>query len=229
MRADFQFNLLIVALGLAFILIMLAGPIRAEEPAPGPVTASVLSQFSPENQKKLLTGEAIFEHVIAKGPDGKDEGHGRGAVLVNRPVEECFRVFLDLDQQYKYFPKMTVSRVLEREGNRARMYKELDFTIFTVKYTLIVTIVPEDFRVDFVTDPKGKNSFKLSAGFFRFVKVDEKTSLLFYEMTRLEIGFKVPGFIRTYLYTHLSARDLPPIVTNIKKRIESGGKWEKKQ
>ena len=214
-------------IGLAFILIMSAGPVRAEESAPGPVTAPALAQFSPENQKKLLAGEAIFEHVISKDPDGKDEGHGRGAVLINRPVEECFRVFLDLDQQYKYFPRMTVSRVLGREGNRVRMYKELDFTIFTAKYTHFITIVPEDFRVDFITDPKGENSFKLSAGFFRFVKVDAKTSLLFYEMTRLEIGLKVPGFIRTYAYTHLSARDLPPIVTNIKKRIESGGRWEK--
>jgi hypothetical protein len=211
----------------AFIFLMLAGPVGAEDSAPGPATAPVLSQFSPENQKKLLAGEAIFEHVIAKDPDGKDEGHGRGAVLINRPVEECFRVFLDLDQQYRYFPRMTVSRVLGREGNRVRMYKELDFTIVTVKYTHFITIVPEDFRVDFITDPKGENSSKLSAGFFRFAKVNEKTSILFYEMTRLEIGFKVPEFIRAYATSHLSARDLPPIVTNIKKRIESGGTWEK--
>jgi len=220
-------SLRVFNLGLLFMFIMLAGPVRAEDSAPGPVTAPVLSQFSPENQKKLLAGEAIFEYVIAKDQDGKDEGHGRGAVLINRPVEECFRVFLDLDQQYKYFPRMTVSRLLGREGNRARMYKELDFTIVTAKYTHFITIVPEDHRVDFITDPKGENSFKLSAGFFRFVKVDEKTSILFYEMTRLELGLKVPGFIRSYLISHLSARDLPPIVTNIKKRIESGGTWEK--
>jgi len=218
-------SLRVFNLGLLFMFIMLAGPIRAEDPSPGLAAAPVLSQFSPENQKKLLAGEAIFEHVIAKDPDGKTEGHGRGAVLINRPAEECFRIFLDLDQQYKYFPRMTVSRVLEREGNRARMYKELDFAIATVKYTHFITIVPEDFRVDFITDPKGKNSVKLSAGFFRFVKVDEKTSLIFYEMTHLEMGFKIPGFIKTYL----SARDLPPIVTNIKKRIESGGTWVKKQ
>jgi hypothetical protein len=105
------------------------------------------------------------------------------------------------------------------------MYKELDFVVTVVKYTHILTIVPEDHRVDFVTDPKGENSVKLSAGFFRFEKVDEKTSLIFYEMTKLEFGFKVPGFIKTYL----SSKDLPQIVLNIKKRIESGGTWVKGQ
>lgn len=208
---------------IGLILLSGAGLARAEDSAPGPATKPVLSQFSPANLKKLLAGEAIFEPVITKGPEGKDEGHGRGAVLIQRPVEECFRVFLDLDQQYLYFPKMTVSRVLERKGNRVRMYKELDFVITVVKYTHFLTIVPEDHRVDFVTDPEGENSFKLSTGFFRFEKVDENTSLLFYEMTRLELGFKVPGFIKTYL----SSKDLPKIVLNIKKRIESGGTWVK--
>jgi len=209
-------------------LLPLPASSRAEDlPAPLPASAPALARFSPENREKLLAGEAIFEHVVTQSPDGKTGGHGRGAVLINRPVEECFRIFLDLDKQYLYFPRMTVSRVLEREGERARMYKELDFTVVTVKYTHLLTIVPEDFRVDFITDPRGKNSIKLSAGFFRFEKVDEKTSLLTYEMTRLEIGVKVPGFIRNYLSLRLSARDLPPIVTNIKKRIESGGTWVK--
>lgn len=216
-----SFTYLCFLIGL--ILLSGAGLARAEDSAPGSFTSPVLSQFSPANLKKLLAGEAVFEPVITKSPDGKDAGHGRGAVLIHRPVDECFRIFLDLDKQYLYIPKMTVSRVLEREGNRVRMYKELDFLVAVVKYTLIVTIVPEDHRVDFITDPTGKNSYKLSAGFFRFEKVDEKTTLLFYEMTRLEMGFKVPGFIKTYL----SSRDLPKIVLNIKKRIESGGTWVK--
>ncbi len=227
MAGIFKRTLSVFTFGIILILMLPSLTARAEGSAPSPGITRALSQFSPENQRKLLSGEAIFEHVLAKGSDGKDEGHGRGAVLINRPAEECFRIFLDLDQQYKYFPRMTVSRVLDQEGNRARMYKELSFTIVTVKYTHFITIVPDDFRVDFITDPKGKNSIRLSAGFFRFVKADDKTTILFYEMTRLEFGINVPGFIKSYLYMHLSARDLPPIVTNIKKRIESGGTWEK--
>ena len=215
------------SLVLAILVALGMSPSRAEElkPGIGAGNVSLLDRYSPDQKKKLLAGEAIFESSKSQNPDDGKEVLGRTAILINQPVAECFKIFCDFDRQYLYYPRMTISRVLKSEGNQVQIYKELDFALATVKYTHILTIDPDDHRVDFVTDPTGKNSVKFTRGYFRFERVDEGRSLFTYEMKKMDTGFRIPGFVKTFL----SKQDLPEIAVNLKKRIESGGMWEKKQ
>jgi hypothetical protein len=184
---------------------------------------SVLDRYSAGQKKNLLAGEPVFESGIGEGPGGMHEAHGRTIALVNKPIDECFKIFCEFDKQYLYFPRITVSRVLKREGNTVVIYKEVGYAIATIRYTHILTIDPEAYRVDFVTDPKGINNVRFSSGYFRFEKVDESRSLFTYELTKMDSGFTIPEFIKKYI----ASKDLPKIAINIKKRIESGGTWEK--
>jgi len=184
---------------------------------------SVLDRFSAGQKKTLLAGQPIFESGIAGGPDGNHEAHGRTTALINKPVDDCFKIFCEVDKHYLYLPRTTVSRVLKRECNTIVIYKELDYGFITVRYTNILTIDPEAYRVDFVTDPKGINTVKFSSGYYRFEKLDEDRALFTYELTKMDSGLTIPEFMQK----HMASKDLPEIATSVKKRIESGGTWVK--
>jgi hypothetical protein len=182
---------------------------------------SVLDRFSQEQRERLEKGEVIFEYVLDDTGDSL-KGHGRTSILINAPLDECFRIFLDFGKQYLYLPRMTVSKVLKSEGNKTLIYKELDYTLKTIKYTHILTIYPGDHRVDF-QDVEEKYDPDNPKGYFRFQRVDDETTLFSYALLRLDLGFPVPESIKKYM----TSKDLPGIAISIKKRIESRGKWEK--
>ncbi len=79
------------------------------------------------------------------------------------------------------------------------------------------------YRVDFYLDPSYDHDIHDSAGYFYWEKIDDKSSLITYAVTKLDVGIPVPRFI----VKALSSRDLPGILENLKKRIESNAKWRK--
>ena len=186
-------------------------------------TKNPLDRFSKEQKEKLLKGEAIYEYVLEEDGDKGAKAHGRAVALVNAPAEKGYKIFCDFEKEHLYFPRMTVSKVLDTKGNVSRVYKELDFGIATLRYTHFMTRNDKELRVDFEKDPKGVNDFKESAGYFQFVKNDDKHCLFFYGLTKGEIGVPVPEFIKKYV----TSKDLPDIVLSVKKRVESGGTWQK--
>ncbi len=144
-------------------------------------------------------------------------------IIIAAPVEQCFKMFCDFDRQYLYFPAITNSKALNRSENRVVIYKELDYRVAVFRYTHILTIDPARRRVDFVTDPTGVNDIKFSQGFFQFEKIDDTRALFTYGLVKLDPGIKIPEFIQEYM----TSRDLPKMAINLKKYIESGGKWKK--
>lgn len=186
--------------------------------------AGPLDRLNPEQKKQLEQGKPVFEHVEEEGPDGTTRGYGRSMILIRAPVDKCFEIFCEFDKQHLYFPRKTRSAVVKRWEDKALVEKELDFMVAKVKYTMIYTIDPERHRVDFELDPAlPHENINDTAGYFHFEKVNDRLTLFTYGVTRLDTGVKVPATIQQYL----TSRDLPHVAENVKKRIESGGKWEK--
>ena len=206
------------------MLFILAPLLRAEPPGGRGQPESPLHRFTAEQRKLLLAGESLCLPSIEEPTAGGDPKFTAAAfIVINAPVEKCFTMFLDFEKQYLYLPKIKTSKILSRSGNRVVIYKELDYPILDLKYTHLLTIDPKAHRVDFITDPKGANSVKLSAGFFQFESIDDARTLFTYRMTQLDPGIEIPRFIQEYMVS----RDLPQVTVNIKKYIESGGKWRK--
>jgi hypothetical protein len=184
-----------------------------------------LARFTPEQQKKLRAGEEVYEPRVeeATTAGGKKKFTAAAMIIINAPIEQCFKMFCDFDKQYLYFPQITKTNVISSSGNRYVIYKELDYRVMKIKYTHILTVDPQIHRVDFATDPSGVNDVKFSQGFFQFQKIDDKRTLFTYGLTKLDPGIQVPEFIQRYM----TSRDLPKMVVNLKKWIESGGTWKK--
>ncbi len=210
--------------GLILLALISAATLSAESPASKSPSEAALARFSPEQRKQLLAGEGVYEPALKyKGKAGEPSFTAAAMIIINAPVEQCFKMFCDFDKQSQFFPAITKSEVRSHEGNRVVIYKELDYRVLVIRYTHILTIDPEKHRVDFVTDPSGANDVKFSQGFFQFEKIDDRSTLFTYGLVRLEPGIKIPEFIQKYM----ASRDMPKMSVNLKKWIESGGKWRK--
>ena len=188
--------------------------------APQPLMQSAknpLDSFNPSQKQELLQDRAIYEYK--KSDNGK--GYGQAEIIINAPVETCFVIFSKLDQQYQYFPRKTKSEVIKSEGNTVWLHNEFYFYIGRVEYTSRYTIDRERRRFDFEMDKSYPHNIPESAGYFVFEKIDDQRTLFTYAATRLDTGYQVPQVVQNFI----TSRDLPAQAINVKKRIESGGKW----
>lgn len=186
---------------------------------------SPLERFSREQREKLLAGEVVYEYINYEGREKEEKGlgHGQAYVIVNKPVEVCWSIMTDFDRKKEYYPRVVVSQVVKREENRAWVREVLDFGIANIEYVMVQNMDPEKRRVNYFLDPVYKHDLKDSHGFWYWEKINDTSSLLTYAVTKADVGIPVPEFI----VKALSSRDLPGIAENLKKRIESNGKWRK--
>lgn len=200
-------------------LILLLGVAAAPASPPSP-----LDRFTPDQRAKLAAGEAIFM-TVKSNEGGTTQGHGQSVVVIKAPVADCYRIFTDYNQHAKFFPRKTKSQVLKTAGNVASVQKEFNFYGFTVKYVMTYTADPANYTVKYKIDPAYPHDIEDTAGFFKFEKIDDRTTLFTYAVTRLKTGVAVPSFIQSYI----SSRDLPAVAANVKKRVESKGTWVKSE
>ena len=154
---------------------------------------------------------------------GQSQGYGQAAVVINKPIEECFRIFCEFGKMHEYLPRKTKSQVIQSTETEALVYKELKFLFKTISFTILYKIDPKTYRIAFQLAPDMSHDIKESKGFYQFHALDKGRTLFCYGMIRMDSGVKIPGFIRD----HLTSRDLPNIVRSVKKRVESGGTWKK--
>src|SRR3972149_7592267 len=105
---------------------------NATSPALPP--AGPLARFSAEQRQKLLAGEAIYEYSETGAPG---QGRGQAMVLINAPLDTCFKIFRALAQQSQYFPRKTRSDIVKTEGNTVLVHNEFDYYVITVEYYAI--------------------------------------------------------------------------------------------
>lgn len=191
----------------------------------GAGSASPLDRFSREQKQRLQAGEVVFEYINYQGREKelKGIGYGQAHIIVNKPIEFCWSIMTAFERKKAYFPRLVVSEVVKRKTNRTWVREVLDFGIAEIEYVMVQKTDPEKFRGDFSLDSAYKHDLKDTQGFWYWEKINDQCSLLTYAVTKADVGIPVPEFI----VKALSSRDLPGIAENLKKRIESGGKWRK--
>jgi len=217
-----QISWLIIA-GLAFVIPPATIPGHNELAGAQAVEKSVWSRFTAKERKRLEAGDAIYQYVQSKGEDGMTHGHARSSAVINAPLDRCFKIFCEFDQHHLYFPRKIKSEIIKTRGNESLVHNEFDFYLVTVEYTSRFTVDTKIRRVDYDMDPDYEHDIEDTEGYFHFEKIDDTRTLFTYAATKVDTGLKVPGFVMEYL----TSRDLPNVVLNVKKRIESGGQWTK--
>ena len=185
--------------------------------------SAVLARFNEQQRRDLLAGKAIYQSVQSKDKDGNVQGHGEGIALIDAELDRCFKLFCDFNKQAQYFPRKKLSQVIKQEGNVYHVQKEFGFYVKDIKYVVEYTVDEDNHTVKFRMLQDYPHDLKDLEGFFKFEKLEAKRTLFTYAATKVDTGLSIPKFIQDYL----ASRDLPAVAENVKKFIESGGKWKK--
>jgi len=181
------------------------------------------SKFTDAEQKSLLRGEVVYKSIKTTDSEGKLSGYGQSMVLVNATPEKAWEIFTQFDKQAEYFPRKTVSAVLDSKPGFALVQKKFKFYWVTIAYVNQYRIDAKNHRIDFAIDQSKPHDIKDSAGFFLFEKVEPQKTLFIYGVTRLSTGIAMPAVVQEYM----QKKDLPAVADNVRKRIESNGTWKK--
>ncbi|MBU1168853.1 MAG: hypothetical protein KKD44_04725 [Proteobacteria bacterium] len=183
----------------------------------------LLQPFTDKQKEQLLKGDVVFTYVQTEDSEKSMAGNGVAYVLIHHSAKDCYDLFTIFDTQYLYMPHVVKSDVLKTEADKITIFKKLDFLLVNIRYTHILTKQPDELRVDFVTDPTGENTIKFNKGYFQFQEVSTDCALFTFFLEKVDTGFRIPNFLKKFLI----ARDLPGVAENVKKRMESGGTWQK--
>jgi|YelNatPaOPRAMG01_1025707.scaffolds.fasta_scaffold132013_1 uncharacterized protein YndB with AHSA1/START domain len=197
------------------VLVLMAGAGRA--------FSEEWNKLSPLEKEKLQKGEVIYKSVKTADAEGKISGYGQSMAIIKSPIDKCWQIFTQFDKQAEYFPRKTVSQVIEQKPGFALVQKEFKFFGVRVRYVNQYKIDEKNYRIDFEMDKSKPHDIKDTAGFFLFEKLGSNQTLFVYGVTRTDTGIAMPGFVQEYI----AKRDLPAVAENVRKRIESGGAWKK--
>ncbi|MFC1890036.1 hypothetical protein ACFL4G_09780 [Thermodesulfobacteriota bacterium] len=179
--------------------------------------------LSEEERRKLDNGEILCRTVTTDAGEGKIEGTMQSMVKIDASLDKCWELFTQFEKHNEFLPKQTDSIVVEEKSRSVFVLKK--FIIFgrNVDYVIHYRIDAEGHRIDYELDRSRPHDIEDAAGYFLFEEISPDACLMAYGITRLDTGMPVPGLLQRLL----QKRDLPGVVENVKKRIESGGRWQK--
>lgn len=180
-----------------------------------------LLRFDAQQLKKLKSGEPVCSFETVSGQNAKMAGNGQCSIIINTPIMKSFEILSKIENQVHYVPGKKKSAIVQKTGNKLLIDNEYVFYGKSVKYQSIYTIDEQRLRFDFEIDKSKPHDLAENSGFYLFEKIDEKTTLLTYGATKLDTGINVPDFVKSFLL----GKSLPAMATNIKKYVESDGKW----
>jgi len=180
-----------------------------------------LSRFNDQQLKKLRAGEPVCEYKETSGEGKNSAGYGQSSIIINAPIDRCFEIFSNIENQVHYVPGKKKSKIVGEIDGKLLLDNEYNNYGITSKYHSIYIIDKKNHRLEWEIDKSRPHDLAENTGFYQFEKIDEKNTLLTYGATKIDIGFSVPNFLKKYLL----GRSQTTMAINIRKYIESNGKW----
>lgn len=178
--------------------------------------------LTPAEWAKASNGEVVVKGETFKNAEGKDSGRGRAWVVINATADACYATIHKYEDVPQYLPRVKKVSFLDKGETQMRITQEIGVVFSTYRYTMDFTFDPAAKVASWVLDPKVRNDIKDTSGAWKFVPLDDGKTLLDYTVS-VDTGMSVPRAISDYM----TRKDLPDVLLNFKKRVESGGKWTK--
>ena len=188
-----------------------------------------LSRFDVEQLKKLQAGEPVCVYKEDSEKKENSSGNGQCSIIINASINKCFEILMKIDRQVYWVPNKKKSTIVSSNDNKHLIDNKYVFYGITVKYHSIFTIDQKNYRIEWEIDKSRPHDLLENSGFYLLEKIDEKTALLTYGATKIDVGAglstSVPEFIKKYLL----GKSLPIMAINAKKYIESNGEWRQEE
>jgi len=173
--------------------------------------------------EKALRGEIAVRSETVTSASGKSSGRGVGAVLIGKPIADCWAVVSRYEDKAEYQPRIKKVTVLDKSPERLHVKMEVDASVMTARYTGWFALDAARHSVHWTLDHAAPdNNITDVDGGYQLFEVGPGDTLLVYR-TWVDSGRSVPRFIQDYM----AKKSIPDLLGAIKKRIESGGTYHK--
>lgn len=184
--------------------------------------AVVEKNLTPANLAKLEAGEVILLDQTYTDAEGKTRGKGLAIVLIDKPPEEVWKYIPQFDSYKEFMPRMVASKIYLNEAGKIGAEYTLKVAFKTIVYSCMHYLENDKFMLRWELDAARKNDIASTTGWWK-IKPYKGKSIVAYTVA-VDTGIAVPKVIQDYL----TKRDLPNVVRAMKKRVESGGTYQKK-
>jgi len=166
-----------------------------------------------------LRGEIPTRTESFTSDSGKAAGRGVGAIVIDRPLLEVWKVLSRYEDKAEYMPRVEKVAILDSSPERLRVRMQVNATVTTVRYTAFFDLDPKAHAIRWTLDKSAPdNTIIDTTGSYQLHEVSAQRTLLIYR-TWVDTGRAVPRFIHDYM----SRRSIPNLLRAVKLRVESGG------
>jgi uncharacterized membrane protein len=171
-------------------------------------------QLTPDELRRVGAREIVIRAAL---DSGQRRGTVRAAVQIDAPPSVVFQVMGSCVDAVQYVPHLRVCRIRDRarDGSSQLVEQEIDFGWYAPRLKWI-------FRADFVQDQsitfrQVAGDFKQNYGLWEFEATGGGTGTLL----RYRATIDPPGYVPNWLARSTFKRELPQMLTDLRKRCEA--------
>jgi ribosome-associated toxin RatA of RatAB toxin-antitoxin module len=183
----------------------------------------VKTELTLEQYQKLEDGEVLIFQEERRLDNGKIGTWMRAMILVDAPPRVCWEVLNDLAHYYEFQPRLLESTIIERQNSS--IVVRLSFKAAWKEVFYHLKYVRDDRRMvlHYRLDRELPRNISDARGWWQAIPYKEGSTTIISYASCVDTGMWVPRLIQR-IFTKM---DLPNVVSYLKRRIESGGRWNK--
>ena len=177
-------------------------------------------ELSPDEFERVNRGETVIRASLDSAQRG---GTVRAALLIDAPPDVVFQAMTRCDDAMQYVPHLRACRVLPQSvaSNTHLVEHEIDFGWYAPRLRYV-------FRADMVADRsitfrQVRGDFKTNEGVWEFEPQPGNGGRT---LLRYRVEIDPPAYIPSWLARSIFKRDLPRMLTQLRRHCESGQRDE---
>jgi hypothetical protein len=184
--------------------------------------AKAFAKLSKKLQKRILKGEIPVEDYTVKR-NGKSVGIALARTLIKASPMSVFNYMKVFKKRPLYMPRLKVAKVMKKlKGNNVYVYQRLNIMWKKIHLHLKIKLNPgKSIRWGLMPGKRSDVTANVGAWVFEPIKGGKHTLLTYSLYT--EPRAWVPGWLKSILVK----QDIPKVLRNVRKYVESKGKFRK--
>ncbi len=171
--------------------------------------------------KDLEEGKVLVFDKALKKDSGRKETWTEALVLVDTPPYESWQVLNDLGHYYEFQPRLRESKIVKKQGSSTVVRLSFKAAWKKVFYHLRYTRDDETMTLHYVLDRSFPHNIGDARGWWQAIPYGQGNKTIIDYVSYVDTGTWVPHFIEKIFIK----KDLPKVVSYVKRRIELGGTW----
>lgn len=195
-------------------LLVVVPPARAQEAATAGLTT--------DDVTRMEQGEVVVKRETYATAESKSAARLWAYCIVDRPPDATWAVMRHYEKFSEFMPRLEKVQVRERAPDAMKVTETVGIPLGTVTYTVDLTFDSARRRIRWALDKSLPHDIADTVGTWEFLLYGGGRTLVRYT-SFVASGTLVPKFLENYLV----AKSLPKVLSNMRRRVESGGTWGK--